>query len=60
MLRIPGATEKIISETVADLKSFGLKLLAPGHWTGWRAVSALARVFGDELIPLSGGKRYVL
>jgi 7,8-dihydropterin-6-yl-methyl-4-(beta-D-ribofuranosyl)aminobenzene 5'-phosphate synthase len=57
---LAGATEKIIPETVADLKGFGLKVIAPGHCTGWRAVSALAKVFGDELIPLSVGKRYFL
>jgi 7,8-dihydropterin-6-yl-methyl-4-(beta-D-ribofuranosyl)aminobenzene 5'-phosphate synthase len=57
---LAGVTERIIPETVADLKTFGLKLIAPGHCTGWRALSALAKVFGDELVPLSVGKRYVL
>jgi len=59
-LHLSGATEKIIPETLADLKTFGLKLIAPGHCTGWRAVSAMAKVFGDELVPLAVGKRYVL
>lgn len=58
-LHLSGATEKIIPETVADLKQFGLKLLAPGHCTGWRAVNAMARVFGDALVPSAVGKRYV-
>ena len=59
-MHLSGATEKIIPETVADLKQFGLKLLAPGHCTGWRALSAMARVFGDELVPSAVGKRYVI
>jgi len=45
--------------TVADLKRFGLGVLAPGHCTGWRAMSVLAREFGDELVPSAVGKRYL-
>jgi 7,8-dihydropterin-6-yl-methyl-4-(beta-D-ribofuranosyl)aminobenzene 5'-phosphate synthase len=59
-LHLSGATEGVIPQTVADLQRFGLKLLAPGHCTGWRAVSAMARVFGDELVPSAVGKRYVV
>lgn len=59
-LHLAGATEKIIPETIADLKQFGLKLLAPGHCTGWRAISTMAKVFGDELVPSAVGKRYVI
>jgi 7,8-dihydropterin-6-yl-methyl-4-(beta-D-ribofuranosyl)aminobenzene 5'-phosphate synthase len=58
-LHLSGATEKIIPETVTDLKRMELSVLAPGHCTGWRALSALAREFGDELIPSAVGKRYV-
>jgi 7,8-dihydropterin-6-yl-methyl-4-(beta-D-ribofuranosyl)aminobenzene 5'-phosphate synthase len=43
---------------VADLKKFGLKLLAAGHCTGWRALSRIAREFGEELVPSAVGKRY--
>ena len=59
-LHLAGATEKIIPETIADLRRFDLKLVAPGHCTGWRAVSAMAKVFGDELVPSAVGKRYVV
>ena len=59
-LHLVGATEKIIPETIADLKQFGLKLVAPGHCTGWRAISAMTKVFGDELVPSAVGKRYVV
>jgi len=59
-LHLSGATEKIIPETVADLQKFDLKLLAPGHCTGWRAMSAMASVFGDQLVPSAVGKRYAV
>jgi 7,8-dihydropterin-6-yl-methyl-4-(beta-D-ribofuranosyl)aminobenzene 5'-phosphate synthase len=44
------ACEKIIPETVADLKSFGLTMIVPGHCTGWRAVHALLDAFGEDVI----------
>jgi 7,8-dihydropterin-6-yl-methyl-4-(beta-D-ribofuranosyl)aminobenzene 5'-phosphate synthase len=55
---LSGATEAIIPETVAALAQFDLKLIAAGHCTGWRAMSALANAFGDKkLTPLAVGKR---
>ena len=59
-LHLSGVTEKIIPDTIGDLKRFKLKLLAPGHCTGWRAISAMAREFGDELVPSAVGKRYLI
>lgn len=59
-LHLSGTTEKIIPDTVRDLQSFGLKLVAPGHCTGWRALAAMARVFGDELVPSAVGKKYLI
>jgi 7,8-dihydropterin-6-yl-methyl-4-(beta-D-ribofuranosyl)aminobenzene 5'-phosphate synthase len=56
---LSGITEKIIPETIADLARFDLALVAPAHCTGWRAVSEMARVFGDELVPAAVGKRYI-
>ena len=57
-LHLSGSTEKIIPETVADLRGFGLSYIAAGHCTGWRAVTALANAFGDAaLVPLAVGKR---
>jgi 7,8-dihydropterin-6-yl-methyl-4-(beta-D-ribofuranosyl)aminobenzene 5'-phosphate synthase len=58
-LHLSGPTEKIIPETVRDLKRFALQALAPGHCTGWRAMSALAREFGEELTPSAVGKKYL-
>ena len=57
-LHLSGVTEKIIPETVADLRTFGLRLLAPGHCTGWRALTAMAKVFGEELVPTAVGKKF--
>ena len=57
-LHLSGATEKIIPQTVADLRQFDLRLVAPGHCTGWRALSAMSTVFGDELVPLAVGKQF--
>jgi 7,8-dihydropterin-6-yl-methyl-4-(beta-D-ribofuranosyl)aminobenzene 5'-phosphate synthase len=58
-LHLSGVTEKIIPDTVGDLKRFGLQTLAAGHCTGWRAMSVLAREFGEELVPTAVGKRYL-
>jgi 7,8-dihydropterin-6-yl-methyl-4-(beta-D-ribofuranosyl)aminobenzene 5'-phosphate synthase len=50
-LHLAGKTgEKIIPETVADLAQFDLKMIVPGHCTGWRAVHALLNEFGEEVI----------
>ena len=59
-LHLSGATEKIIPQTVGDLRQFELHLIAPGHCTGWRALSAMSTAFGEELVPLAVGKRYEL
>ncbi|HKI65238.1 MAG TPA: MBL fold metallo-hydrolase [Burkholderiales bacterium] len=60
-LHLSGITEKAIPKTVADMKKLGLKLLAPGHCTGWRALSAMARAFGDDVLaPSAVGKRYLI
>ena len=59
-LHLSGATEKIIPQTIADLRSFDLKLIAAGHCTGWRAINALAIAMGDAMVPSAVGKRYVL
>jgi 7,8-dihydropterin-6-yl-methyl-4-(beta-D-ribofuranosyl)aminobenzene 5'-phosphate synthase len=55
---LSGGNEKIIPETVAALGQFDLKVVAPAHCTGWRAVSAMASRFGDALAPAAVGKTY--
>jgi 7,8-dihydropterin-6-yl-methyl-4-(beta-D-ribofuranosyl)aminobenzene 5'-phosphate synthase len=59
-LHLSGINERVIPQTVADLKTFGLKLLAPGHCTGWRALSRMAGEFGDALVPSAVGKKYLI
>ena len=59
-LHLSGATEKIIPQTVDDLRQFHLQLIAAGHCTGWRALSVMSTVFGEELVPLAVGKRFTL
>jgi 7,8-dihydropterin-6-yl-methyl-4-(beta-D-ribofuranosyl)aminobenzene 5'-phosphate synthase len=57
-LHLSGSNEKIIPETVAALRDFELAVIAAGHCTGWRAMTALANAFGDTtLVPLAVGKR---
>lgn len=57
-LHLSGTNERIIPQTVAALDGFGLDVIAAGHCTGWRAMTALANAFGDgKLAPLAVGKR---
>jgi 7,8-dihydropterin-6-yl-methyl-4-(beta-D-ribofuranosyl)aminobenzene 5'-phosphate synthase len=58
-LHLSGANEEIIPQTVAALKPFGLKTIAAGHCTGWRAMTALANAFGDGVLtPTAVGKQF--
>jgi 7,8-dihydropterin-6-yl-methyl-4-(beta-D-ribofuranosyl)aminobenzene 5'-phosphate synthase len=58
---LAGATEAIIPETVRDLGGFGLELIIPAHCTGWRAVNALERAYGERIVvPSAVGKRFSL
>jgi 7,8-dihydropterin-6-yl-methyl-4-(beta-D-ribofuranosyl)aminobenzene 5'-phosphate synthase len=60
-LHLSAANEKIIPETVQDLRSFGLSVVAPGHCTGWRATHALVTSFGEGVVtPSAVGKTYTL
>jgi 7,8-dihydropterin-6-yl-methyl-4-(beta-D-ribofuranosyl)aminobenzene 5'-phosphate synthase len=58
-LHLVGMNEQIIPETVEAMRPFNLPVIAVGHCTGWRAVTALANAFGMErIVPLSVGKRF--
>lgn len=59
-LHLSGMNEKIIPDTIGDLGQFGLEFIAPGHCTGWRALTAMAKTFRGELVPMAVGKRYVI
>ena len=52
---------KTSSETIAELRTFGLQVIIPGHCTGWRAVHALIGAFGEGIVdPLAVGSRQTL
>ena len=58
---LAGLTEAIIPETVRDLGTFGLELIIPAHCTGWRALNALERAYGEKVVvPSAVGKRFSL
>ncbi len=55
------ASQQVIAPTVEAMRAFDLAVIAPGHCTGWRAVTALANAFGeDRVVPLSVGKRLTI
>lgn len=56
-LHLAGENEDIIPQTVQALREFTVASIAAGHCTGWRAMTALANAFGDQvLVPLAVGK----
>lgn len=57
-LHLAGSNERIIPDTIADLRQFDLKLLAPGHCTGWRAISTMEQAYPNTVAPLAVGKRF--
>jgi 7,8-dihydropterin-6-yl-methyl-4-(beta-D-ribofuranosyl)aminobenzene 5'-phosphate synthase len=57
-LHLSGPNEAIIPQTVADLADFGIKVIAAGHCTGWRAMTALSNAFGSALAPTAVGKQF--
>jgi len=60
-LHLSGAAlEPLIPDTVAHLRQFGLRQIMPAHCTGWRAVFALLREFGESVVtPSAVGSRFV-
>ncbi|HEY9678351.1 MAG TPA: MBL fold metallo-hydrolase [Drouetiella sp.] len=58
-LHLVGSLEKIIPDTVENLKRFGLKQIVPAHCTGFRALYALLHEFGEEIVvPSMVGSRF--
>ncbi len=45
-----GLMEPRIPETVEALAAFNLKMIVPGHCTGWRATHALLNKFGEGIV----------
>jgi 7,8-dihydropterin-6-yl-methyl-4-(beta-D-ribofuranosyl)aminobenzene 5'-phosphate synthase len=60
-LHLVAPNEDLIQDTIAELRKFGLKVIIPGHCTGWRAVHALVNAFGEEVVdPLAVGSKQTL
>ena len=59
-LHLAGAgPERIIPDTVEHLKPFALRQIMPAHCTGWRALHALLREFGESVVtPCAVGSRF--
>jgi 7,8-dihydropterin-6-yl-methyl-4-(beta-D-ribofuranosyl)aminobenzene 5'-phosphate synthase len=55
---LSGPNEAIIPQTVEGLGAFGIKVIAAGHCTGWRALAALSNAFGAALVPTAVGKQF--
>jgi 7,8-dihydropterin-6-yl-methyl-4-(beta-D-ribofuranosyl)aminobenzene 5'-phosphate synthase len=55
---LSGSNEGIIDQTVADFAQFELDLVIPGHCTGWRAVNAFERAFGERIVPMAVGMSF--
>lgn len=52
------AIERIIPQTVDNLRAFGLRQIMPAHCTGWRALHALLNAFGEGIVtPSAVGNR---
>jgi 7,8-dihydropterin-6-yl-methyl-4-(beta-D-ribofuranosyl)aminobenzene 5'-phosphate synthase len=53
------AMERLIPETMADLRQFALQQIMPAHCTGWRALCALVNTFGESVVtPSAVGSRF--
>ena len=53
--------EDLIDPTIAALATFNFSVIVPGHCTGWRAVHAFLRAFGEDRVdPLAVGTRQSL
>jgi 7,8-dihydropterin-6-yl-methyl-4-(beta-D-ribofuranosyl)aminobenzene 5'-phosphate synthase len=60
-LHLVHPNEDLIDATVAALAPFDLKVIIPGHCTGWRAMHAFVNAFGQARVdPLAVGSRQSL
>jgi 7,8-dihydropterin-6-yl-methyl-4-(beta-D-ribofuranosyl)aminobenzene 5'-phosphate synthase len=59
-LHLSGPNEAIIPDTMSDLGVFKVDVFVPAHCTGWRAVNAMVREYGEKAVmPCAVGKMYV-
>jgi 7,8-dihydropterin-6-yl-methyl-4-(beta-D-ribofuranosyl)aminobenzene 5'-phosphate synthase len=47
-LHLSGTNERVVPDTIDAMLEFDLTVIAAGHCTGWRAMTALANTFGDS------------
>jgi 7,8-dihydropterin-6-yl-methyl-4-(beta-D-ribofuranosyl)aminobenzene 5'-phosphate synthase len=60
-LHLVHPNEDLIGDTVEELEKFGLKVIIPGHCTGWRAIHSFINAFGEGVIdPLAVGSKLSL
>jgi 7,8-dihydropterin-6-yl-methyl-4-(beta-D-ribofuranosyl)aminobenzene 5'-phosphate synthase len=59
-LHLAGSNEVHLEPSVEAVVASGATLLAPGHCTGWRAVTALAHRHPGDLQPLAVGMRLTI
>lgn len=52
--------EPVIAPTVAALREFALRMIVPGHCTGWRATHAIAHELPEAFVQTSVGTRFVI
>lgn len=54
-----GIFEKIIPETIEQLKGIEPRIVVPGHCTGWKATHQIARVLPESYVPTSVGTQMI-
>lgn len=58
---LAGPNQPLIPATIEAMKELKIQLIAAGHCTGWRALTALATAFGDAILdPSVVGKSFML
>lgn len=56
-LHLSNATDHVVDRTVEGLQELAPSWLAPGHCTGFGAMCSLKRSFGDQMVPLTSGRK---
>jgi 7,8-dihydropterin-6-yl-methyl-4-(beta-D-ribofuranosyl)aminobenzene 5'-phosphate synthase len=58
-MHLLNASEQRLEKTISALDERGIRLLAPGHCTGWQATAAFLSRFRNQCFPISVGCRHV-
>lgn len=54
-MHLENASPRRMAETVAALRRFGVRCMAPVHCTGWAAIAAFQREFPEQFMPCAAG-----